>query len=144
MINNKKYTVDDQYAISETLDNETIIINLDTGNYYSMNTNGSLIWNFIQSGYTVDGIINYFKDSSTEESDTIKDAVSSFFELLIKEKLIKEVDYIESNPIINDNKEKAQFIIPSFDKYEDMQEMLLADPIHDVDTMGWPKLKDDK
>jgi hypothetical protein len=28
-----------------------------------------------------------------------------------------------------------------FEKYTDMESLLLADPIHEVDEQGWPKLK---
>jgi hypothetical protein len=35
------------------------------------------------------------------------------------------------------------FVAPVLDKYTDMQELLLLDPIHEVDASGWPKLPDD-
>lgn len=37
------------------------------------------------------------------------------------------------------NQEKPLFNPPSLNKYSDMQELLLLDPIHDVDDAGWPK-----
>ena len=30
------------------------------------------------------------------------------------------------------------FVAPQLHKYTDMQELLLLDPIHDVDQEGWP------
>ena len=33
----------------------------------------------------------------------------------------------------------SAFEAPVLSKYTDMQELLLLDPIHDVDDMGWPK-----
>jgi hypothetical protein len=30
------------------------------------------------------------------------------------------------------------YLQPSFEKYSDMQEMLLLDPIHEVSEAGWP------
>jgi hypothetical protein len=36
------------------------------------------------------------------------------------------------------------FSEPTFEKYTDMQALLLADPIHDVELQaGWPHLKSD-
>jgi hypothetical protein len=35
--------------------------------------------------------------------------------------------------------EKPSFNLPLLHKYSDMQELLLLDPIHDVDDAGWPK-----
>jgi hypothetical protein len=37
------------------------------------------------------------------------------------------------------NPDKPLFNPPSLNKYSDMQELLLLDPIHDVDDAGWPK-----
>jgi hypothetical protein len=36
---------------------------------------------------------------------------------------------------------KEAWVAPTIQRYEDMQAMLLADPIHDVDQSGWPTLK---
>ena len=60
---------------------------------------------------------------------------------LLNENLILEAETsIDSEPqeIIE---QREVYLIPLIEKYEDMQEMLLADPIHDVEAMGWPKLK---
>ena len=34
--------------------------------------------------------------------------------------------------------EKTQFEFPIIEKFTDMQELLLLDPIHEVDEKGWP------
>ncbi len=49
----KTYTINTQKAISETLDGETIIINLETGCYYSMNPSGTTIWDAIIAGKAI-------------------------------------------------------------------------------------------
>ena len=36
---------------------------------------------------------------------------------------------------------KQPFEAPILNKYNDMQELLLLDPIHDVDEAGWPNTK---
>lgn len=118
----KKYTVNTNKAISETLDNETIIINMETGNYYSMNPVATIVWNTLLAGKSI----------------TVNNAsLDQFLQTLEQEGLIQAVDEpIQETPIVIDGE-------PAFEKYEDMQEMLLADPIHDVEDMGWPKLKQD-
>lgn len=37
------------------------------------------------------------------------------------------------------NPDKLHFEEPIFHKYTDMEDLLLLDPIHDVDETGWPK-----
>jgi hypothetical protein len=39
----------------------------------------------------------------------------------------------------NNGHDKPSFTPPLLHKYSDMQELLLLDPIHDVDEAGWPK-----
>jgi len=36
----------------------------------------------------------------------------------------------------------APFVLPVLERYTDMQELLLIDPIHDVDETGWPRRKE--
>ena len=120
-MNSRTYTVNTKKAISETLDNETIIINLETGCYYSMNPAGTAIWSALTNGTPI--AIN-------------TPAVEDFFNQLITDGLVSEVS-------ANDNTPFTATEEPKLEKYTDMQEMLLADPIHDVDTAGWPNLKKD-
>lgn len=120
-MNAKTYLVHTTKAISETMGGETIIINLETGCYYSMNTAGTAIWNALLQGSPI---------------DTDPAGVSVFLGQLVTDGIIQETT----------SADKPLFVateIPQLDKYTDMQEMLLADPVHDVDTAGWPNLKKD-
>ena len=38
---------------------------------------------------------------------------------------------------------KSPFVSPSLNGYSDMRDLLLIDPIHDVDEGGWPEVKKD-
>lgn len=119
----KTYSINSKKALSETLDSETIIINLETGSYYSMNHSGTAIWNAILAGTPI---------------DATNQTTADFLAFLTAEDLIMESETEStSSPLVITE-------IPKIDKYEDMQEMLLADPVHDVDAIGWPKLKEEK
>ena len=126
----KTYAVNSQKAISETLDGETIIIDLETGSYYSMNKAGSKIWEYLQAGYSIDAVANTFED---------KKPVLDLVELLIADNLIAEN---QNPPADLAPLTLTEFpTAPTITKYEDMQEMLLADPVHDVEASGWPNIK---
>lgn len=116
----RTYAIDTSRAISETLDGETIIIDLETGCYYSMNPSGSNIWNAIANGKAI----------PTDDS-----SIANFLRMLTDDGLIAE--YGSSSEIAD----ATSFADPSLQKYTDMQEMLLADPIHDVEAAGWPELR---
>jgi hypothetical protein len=122
MSESKKYFINSHKAISETIDGETIIINLETGSYYSMNPAGTALWNAIVKAASI---------------PVGEPAIAGFMQNLLDEGLVLESDS-SSDEIVED---VSMFLDPRIEKYEDMQEMLLADPIHDVETAGWPNLK---
>jgi hypothetical protein len=117
----KTYLINTQKAIGETLEGEAIIINLETGSYYSMNPAGTALWNAISNRQPI-----------TLDAPGVLD----FINLLVTEELILEDTRESPAPAVTITE------LPTLEKYDDMQEMLLADPIHDVDTAGWPKLKE--
>jgi hypothetical protein len=140
----KMYKINDDKVISETLEGETIIINLDTGNYYSTNITAAIIWNQIQSDNSIQKILQYFINHYDENKDIIEKSITEIIDLLLKDNLIleSESNISENATEKTDDISKEPFITPKIEKYEDMKEMLLADPVHDVDKNdGWPKLK---
>ncbi|MCX6714780.1 MAG: PqqD family protein [Candidatus Uhrbacteria bacterium] len=134
------YRINDQKVINETLDGETIIINLENGNYYSMNTSGSVAWELLAKNHSLEQIVNAFLARYEANVDEIKQSLSDLTLFLLNEDLILETD-LTSTLLENPVTIKETFLTPKIEKYEDMQEMLLADPIHDVDAVGWPTLK---
>jgi hypothetical protein len=35
--------------------------------------------------------------------------------------------------------QSRQFVPPVLERYDDMEDLLLLDPVHDVDAQGWPQ-----
>lgn len=141
---NKTYKINESRVISETLEGETIIINLDTGNYYSTNVTAAIIWNQIQSDNSIQKILQYFSNHFNENKDIIEKSITEIIDLLLKGDLILESELNDSEDAIEktDNISKEPFITPKIKEYDDMQEMLFSDPIHDVSKEdGWPNLK---
>ena len=144
MQKDKTYTIDQSRAISETLDGETIIIDLESGIYYSLNETGSLVWEYLKSGHSLDQIIQYFVNNYGANVASVEKAILDLLDSLEKNNLVKQSETSSVLAIEYKNVGKKDFMIPAIQKYEDMQEMLLADPIHDVNNAGWPELKENK
>jgi hypothetical protein len=134
------YIINTARAISETIDSETIIINLDTGNYYSMNESATLMWQQLSTAQTVDSLVSYYLGMFDASKDMVQIAIKETIDSLVQEQLIIETTDMVTAPQSTTTSKKV-FVAPKIEKYDDMQEMLLADPIHDVDESGWPKLK---
>jgi hypothetical protein len=61
--------------------------------------------------------------------------------LIVPVDVAPAVDLTELQQILpaSNGHAKPSFNPPLLNKYSDMQELLLLDPIHDVDEAGWPK-----
>lgn len=131
--------------LHENLEGEVIIINLTSGIYFSMNAVGGYIWALIEKKQSFDVIIKTLAENYQEETLVIQKAVQKFVDELEKQGLITRISVKPSEPDVIESiipKNPGNFVAPILEHYQDMQEMLLLDPIHDVDEItGWPHQK---
>ncbi len=133
----------------ETFEDEVIMINLVSGTYYNLNKTGVVIWDLLEAEATVEEIVAGIAARYETDGTDIEAAVKEFLEELRKEDLIVPGDEeptrppndVRSKRNIGGRERSAPFEPPILTKYTDMQELLLLDPIHDVDDAGWPRSK---
>jgi len=134
------YRVNRPKVIYESFEDETVLINLDSGNYYSFSGSGALIWDSVVRGDSVGSVIENLQERFGAR-DGIAPAVEDFVRQLVEENLIVE-DSRGAAKNVQEARAKiltpAQFEQPMLQKYSDMQDLLLLDPIHEVDETGWP------
>ncbi len=145
-----KLKVNEPHVVHETIDGEAILLNLSTGNYYSIEWPGTFVWNLLCETGNVKGIIDAFTNTNGSKKEDIEKSVSSFVDSIIKEELMISIENEDAIPVqLNDQTEESlkktvqQLDGLALNKYSDMQDMLLLDPIHDVDEKGWPEPKKD-
>jgi hypothetical protein len=125
--------------IQETIDQETIMVNLETGSYYSLNPVGTYIWSGLESGADLDEIVGDLARTFAADPAVAASDVGAFVERLVDEALI--VPREDDSPLTRSRAEivaAAAYEAPTLDHYTDMQELLLLDPVHEVDATGWP------
>jgi hypothetical protein len=140
-----RFRVNSPTVVSETVDGEVIMIHLDSGNYYSLRSTGSLIWDAIERGVSVDAIARALDGAAHNGTDADAHVVS-FVEELRAEDLIVPTDASTSASGSADAIERVPetFEPPVLEKYTDMQHLILLDPVHEVDEgEGWPRPRDD-
>ena len=135
-------------VISEIIDGEVIIMNLKSGNYYSSDKVGAVVWSWIQEGRSAAEISNLARRRYRAEPEQIERELHEFFEALITEGLLRENQSSHnghSSLAEDSDSAKAQelFSKPELCCYSDLQDLLYLDPIHDVDAIGWPKSKNE-
>ena len=143
-MNNQRFRVNTPTVTHETIDGEAVIINLDSGNYYSLVDAGSLIWALVDRGASASEVHELLQQSYQGDATDIDRGVQELLAQLQQENLIVPVDEAAAADLAgvlpsSNGHEKPSFNAPSLNKFSDMQELLLLDPIHDVDKAGWPK-----
>jgi hypothetical protein len=144
-----QFRINSPKVIHETIDGETVIVNLDSGNYYSLDTLGAEIWNSVGKGVPVDHIIEDVSCRYAGEREEIDRTVRLFLNELLQEALISPLEpgaagslAAHETPVTNAPADGLRpFTAPTLQMYNDMQDLLLLDPIHEVDETGWPNAK---
>jgi Coenzyme PQQ synthesis protein D (PqqD) len=136
------FVVNKDFVISETIDEETIIINLNSGSYFSLKHSGVAIWRLLQSPISVQAIVSVVIQDFDINADYASGEVETFVARLSEEGLVSAITppadispELASAPV-----SRQPYVAPSLEKFTDMEAMLLLDPIHDVDEAGWPQL----
>lgn len=145
----EKYQVNSAKVVAETIDGEVVIVNLEKGDYYSLVKSGAQIWSKIEQNLTLPQILQRMMAEYDDSEENITKNVKGFIEILKTEGLIL-VEAIDSDSESKNNTTvvqtngagKLEFDLPTLEKYTDMEELLLLDPIHEVDEQqGWPNIK---
>ena len=150
MKKSNQYQVNSSNIIHETIDNEVIIVDLQKGYYFSLRSTAAEIWTSILARMSVDLIVQKLSRQYGIKNSQIEGSVSNFIHQLVEEKIIipaisgdgaEDVKNLEpQNPEILKVEEYSN---PVLEKYTDMAELLLLDPIHEVDETGWPNIAPD-
>jgi hypothetical protein len=142
MPENSHYRIDSPPVVVETIDEETIIVNLDTGSYYELNHVGGHVLHALNAGSDLDGAIAAVAGRYDMDPDSVTDAVTTLVDELVREGILQPSDEPPSDPrsSAHASAEGSQraYEAPVLGKFTDMQELLLLDPVHEVDRMGWP------
>jgi hypothetical protein len=144
-----RYRINAPHIVHEIFeDKEAAIINLKSGNYYSLDPVGAVVWAQIGAGATFGEIIDEMLARYDGDSALVRRSVEKFIDALATEELVAvvsdgkvETNGARVNAAEHENGGKIPFTPPMLERYNDMQELLLLDPIHEVDDAGWPNRK---
>ena len=139
---NQRFYLNEPTVIQEIIDGEAIIANLDCGLYYSLDSTGSQVWKALVDGSTIGAIIEACTARFSGDRDEITRGIQTLIDRLQEERLIipqeGEGSGEETELAGVFEAPGVAFTAPVLSKYTDMKQLLLLDPIHDVDETGWP------
>jgi hypothetical protein len=129
-----RYQIPEGKVAHELIDGEVIVLQFDTGFYFSMSSGAAQVWQWIAEGASWGQIRGAYEPLAPEQAA----ALDAFGERLAQENLVAKAEgATASTPNLPSG--GVRFEPPTMEKYGDMQDLLLADPIHEVDAEGWPK-----
>lgn len=102
-------------VVSDTLGEDTIVIDIVSGAYYTLNPTAGEVWHQVKELGSVEIGFSAKSDGCLAE--------------LVAEGLLTCELPAGVGAGLSGN---------AFTKYVDMQDLLLADPVHEVDEAGWP------
>lgn len=133
------YRINTPRVVHETLDDETIVIDFETGTYYSLAGVAHWVLFLLTQHQTLSQIVDQIVTHYTGDQEEIDGSVRQFIGNLADAFVIVPVaapvtTAAVSLPLI----QKAPFTPPRLEEYTDIQDLLLLDPIHEVSKQGWP------
>jgi len=147
MTDNTRFRVNTPDVTHETIDGEAVIINLVTGNYYSLQHEGAHMWHLLQNRTPLAVVVDELVCGYNADKNEVERGVLQLVTELQQEQLIVRItdnENVAATPVehrpwnVND---RRSFQTPTLQKFTDMQELLILDPIHEVDEAGWPHKK---
>jgi hypothetical protein len=132
------YRINAPNVNSECIDGEVIIVNLESGSYYSCLDLGAYLWSRVVAGDTMEAIVRDLVAAFAKDQTEIEATVAEYVSQLESEQLIVATANGEAPGLLIEVTLPAQFGIPELHAYSDMKDMLLLDPVHDVADVGWP------
>jgi len=138
----ERYELNSPPIIAEVVEGEVIAIDLDRGSYYSLASGAADVWVALTTGRSSADILASLPSASEPR---LAGELQRFIESLLAERLIRLAS--ADRPAAADHAAGASGAIAAwsegvlrFERFTDMQDLLILDPIHEVDEeAGWPK-----
>jgi Coenzyme PQQ synthesis protein D (PqqD) len=135
-----RFRIDEPRVIGEVMEGELVLVHFETGRYYSVRGVSADVCQLLTTGYSVgettELLATHFALTATEVGEGIRTFVAG----LVAERVLVQ----NSAPTENRRPVKIvanSFEAPTFEKFDDMADQLLLDPIHEIDETGWPMRK---
>jgi hypothetical protein len=153
MMTSTNFRVNSPTIAHESIDGETMVIDFETGTYHNLQGSATVVWEQIIEGATLDDIVAAVARAYRGDPAEIRAAVTDFVDELLRENLIIADAGTAPGPIAAPGTmpqadappaDQPAFAAPKLITFTDMQDFLLADPIHEYDEAGFPKPKEER
>lgn len=137
-----RYTIRPHNVASEVIEGEAIIVDVQSGTYFSANPSGSLLWGaLLHSPHTREELSAWLQSSYPNEGATrIQADADSFLANLESHGLLaRHTGDAPSTAPLTVLPHPHPYAAPALEVHTDMRDFLLVDPIHEVSDAGVPE-----
>jgi hypothetical protein len=135
-----RYALNQPPIVGEVIDGEVMVINLDTGVYYSVTGAGAAVWPMLVGGATRREISDRVARHYGADAASVERDVDTFVTQLTDEAILRPLRDGAAAGSVDSVDEWPSVAYPGFgfERYDDMQALLVIDPVHEVGDFGWP------
>lgn len=135
------YVLNDEKMFADITDGIAIVINSETGIYYGMDTLGTVVLENIMNGSNTEEILVALQGIANAPASLAND-FQKFIDSMLENEIVLSSD-AGSNPVAIPADLAIEEFTIGLQAFDDAQELLLADPIHEVkEDTGWTPEKD--
>lgn len=129
-------------CVADDFGGEIVALNLESGFYFSLRDLAAAVWRDLAAGHAVEVVLSTL---AGHEPQLAEDATRLIERIRAEGLMQPAIDIVppEGEPSV------ATFIASgtkalAIDSYDDLRDLVLADPIHEVDEQaGWPVRRED-
>lgn len=140
-ISEQQYRPNRPQIVDEIVDDEALIIDLTTGAYFSAVGVGAVAWAALARGESVAAVAGALATRFSVDAASTEQDVAAFVAELLAERLLVEAS--DDSPADTAGSETVEtsrpYGAPKLEKYTDLSDLILLDPVHDVSEAGWPQ-----
>ena len=135
-----RFTVNQPRFVDETIGGEALVMDMVRGSYYSCLGTAAAAWNALKAGATADDVAGRLASTDGDNDQIAQDVEAFVADLLAHELLVVRPDGDEPDAAALDAVEwPAAYETLVLERYTDLADLILLDPVHDVSEDGWPR-----
>jgi Coenzyme PQQ synthesis protein D (PqqD) len=136
-----RFVVRNRQVIHRMIDDEVVMIDLETGNYFTFGGSATRMWACIEAGMSLRDTLEHLQESFEGDSPVMEQGIRWLLDRLLEENLIVPTDEPPRRSMsVASEGDRQDYSDPAFERYDDMADLILLDPVHEIDQEeGWPK-----
>ena len=136
----RRYRANTPRFVDETVDGEALIMDMVTGSYYTCRDSSTIAWEALKAGVATSDVAALISNAYRVELGNVERDVERFVDDLLGDEMLVPLDgsAAPAPPATTNGSVIGEYQPLRFDRYTDLADLILLDPVHDVSDAGWP------